>query len=43
MQTIIFGGAATAMILVFGTVIISLVMFIWQWISDDFLKGSKNS
>ena len=43
MEKIIFGGAVLSMIIVAVTFIVSLSLFIWKWISDDFKRGYKDA
>ena len=43
MEKMIFGGAVLSMIIVAVTFIVSLSLFIWKWISDDFKRGYKDA
>ena len=43
MEKIIFGGAVLSMIIVAATFIVSLSLFIWKWLSDDFRRGYKDA
>jgi len=43
MEEIIFGGAVLSMIIVAVTFIVSLYLFIWKWLSDDFKRGYKDA
>ena len=50
MEKIVFGGAMFAVLLVFGTFVVSLCLFIWKWSLDiiegfkkDFNKGYKDA
>ena len=43
MEKIVFGGAMLAVFLVFGTFVVSLCLFIWKWLSDDFKRGYKDA
>ncbi|MDP7027396.1 MAG: hypothetical protein QF380_03185 [Candidatus Marinimicrobia bacterium] len=43
MEEIIFGGAVLSMIIVAVTFIVSLSLFIWKWLSDDFKRGYKDA
>ena len=43
MEKMIFGGAVLSMIIVAVTFIVSLSLFIWKWLSDDFKRGYKDA
>jgi hypothetical protein len=43
MEQIFFGGAVLSMIIVAATFIVSLSLFIWKWLSDDFRRGYKDA
>jgi hypothetical protein len=43
MEKIVFGGAVLSMIIVTVTFIVSLCIFIWKWIADDFRTGYKKA
>jgi hypothetical protein len=43
MKEILFGGAMLSCTLVLVTFIVSLSLFIWKWISDDFKRGYKDA
>ena len=43
MEKIIFGGAVLSMIIIVVTFIVSLSLFIWKWLSDDFKRGFKDA
>ena len=43
MVKIIFGGAVLSMIIVAVTFIVSLSLFIWKWLSEDFKRGYKDA
>ncbi len=43
MEKIIFSGAVLSMIIVAVTFIVSLSLFIWKWLSDDFKRGYKDA
>jgi len=43
MEKMIFGGAVLSMILVALTFLVSLSMFIWKWLYDDFKRGYKDA
>ena len=43
MEEIIFGGAVLSMIIIVVTFIVSLSLFIWKWLSDDFKRGYKDA
>ena len=43
MKELVFGGAMLSTLLVFGTFVVSLCLFIWKWLSDDFKRGYKDA
>ena len=43
MEKMIFGGAVLSMIIVAVTFIVSLSLFIWKWLSNDFQRGYKDA
>ena len=43
MNEIIFGGAMLAVLLVFGTFVVSLVLFLKKWFMDGFKKGYEDA
>ena len=43
MENVIFGGAMLSVILVFGTIVVSLCLFLWKWLSYDFKRGYKDA
>tara|TARA_B100000315_G_C14159512_1_gene399426 strand:+ start:229 stop:372 length:144 start_codon:yes stop_codon:yes gene_type:complete len=43
MKEIVFGGAMLAVLLVFGTFVVSLVLFLKNWFMDGFKKGYEDA
>ena len=43
MKEIIFSGAMLSVFLVFGAFVVSLGLFIWKWLSNDFKRGYKDA
>ena len=43
MEKLVFGGAMLSALLVFGTFVVSLCIFLWKWFLDDFKRGYKDA
>ena len=43
MEKVVFGGAMLSVSLVFGTIVVSLGMFLWKWLLADFKRGYKDA